>query len=440
MRFGYLSQLEKDTRRWVEAGLISSGAAEGILADARSRKRGYSFSTIVIVLGVACLCFAAMTFVAANWEEIPRIMRLSLLVAAMWAAYVAATFATARGHPRIADALVLLGCGMFGASIMLVGQMYHLQGNASDAVLVWAGGTLIAAVLLRSTTALCLSIILFGLWYWLVIWPQFSRDNWPVDYRYLATWLVSAIVAWWLSSRVAAHLLALGLLGWVATTILTMTARDESLIWFVSLYALTFLLLAALFAFAHRQQLLRGFENAAAGYLILAIFSMSALWVAMRRFSDAEDDIPELVTYIELVPAIVITLCTAAIAGWAYRTGSEKRYDLAFCVLWPALAIFLVTPIAFKIPFSSELVALGFSIWLIRMGGRQEIGSVTSLGYLAFALVMLLIYFRTAGTLLGSTGFYLVSGVVLVAAALIAPRLMRMIKGAPTIGGEGSAQ
>ena len=62
----------------------------------------------------------------------------------------------------------------------------------------------------------------------------------------------------------------------------------------------------------------------------------------------------------------------------------------------------------------NEVYALAFSIWAIRMGARQEISLVTRLGYLLFTGLMLIIYFQTTGTLLGTAGFYLMTGLVLV--------------------------
>ena len=91
----------------------------------------------------------------------------------------------------------------------------------------------------------------------------------------------------------------------------------------------------------------------------------------------------------------------------------------------------LLTQQAQQIPFDTEFYALALSIWFIRMGWRQDIATVTRLGYFAFALTMLLIYFRTAGTLLGTTGFYLTAGLLLVLGAIFFPRLLRLMPGRP---------
>ena len=36
--------------------------------------------------------------------------------------------------------MLLIGGAVFGASIMLIAQTYHISGNPADAVLLWAAG------------------------------------------------------------------------------------------------------------------------------------------------------------------------------------------------------------------------------------------------------------------------------------------------------------
>ncbi len=59
-----------------------------------------------------------------------------------------------RGLNAFGHAATLLGVAVFGASIMLISQMYHMDGNPPDAVLVWAIGALVTGVLLKSNPAL----------------------------------------------------------------------------------------------------------------------------------------------------------------------------------------------------------------------------------------------------------------------------------------------
>src|SRR5690606_19372167 len=122
----------------------------GIRADLAQRGSGIDLSTSLAVLGAVLIGFAAMSFVAANWQDMPRIARLGLLIAALWGSYGLAGGLLARGHAGFGHAAVLAGVGVFGASIMLISQMYHIDGNPPDAVLTWAAGALLAGILLSS--------------------------------------------------------------------------------------------------------------------------------------------------------------------------------------------------------------------------------------------------------------------------------------------------
>ena len=116
------------------------------------------------MLGAALLCFSAITFVAANWSEPSKGLRLVLLFSALWAAYGTGWAFDRAGHAALAQAAPLAGIGSFGAPIILVAQTYHLDGHAPDAVLLWALGAVATRVLARSNPGLCLALLLVTLW------------------------------------------------------------------------------------------------------------------------------------------------------------------------------------------------------------------------------------------------------------------------------------
>src|SRR5690606_18866048 len=108
--------------------------------------------------------FAVMSFVAANWQSMPKLARIIMLLAGMAGSYGLAGVLASRGQRAFADAAVLAGVGIFGAAIMLIAQMYHMEGHPPDAVLVWGAGALLAGAGLRSRPTLGLAMLLSGLW------------------------------------------------------------------------------------------------------------------------------------------------------------------------------------------------------------------------------------------------------------------------------------
>jgi len=202
---------------WRERGLLDSDTALRLRDDLEQGKQRFSFNAFVITAGVICLCFAAMTFVAANWDQMSRLLRLGLVMLALWAAWGAALWAGLRGLHWWHQALLMLACGLFGAGIMLVSQIYHIQGNAADAVWLWALGAMVAVALTRGTMALVLAILLFALWHGMQI-DSFGRES-DLNLPYLAWWMLGAALALWLRSRAAAHMSVLALCFWLLSAV-----------------------------------------------------------------------------------------------------------------------------------------------------------------------------------------------------------------------------
>lgn len=210
--WGYQSRLMKDLQRWQAAGWISAEAERSIRADVAARSRGVGLPGALAILAAVLIGFAVMSFVAANWQDMPRLLRLGLLAAMLWSSYLLADALFRRGHEAFGHAAVLIGCSVYGASIMLVSQMYHMDGHAPDAVLLWAAGTFLAGVLVRSNPALTFALVLFSIW---GIWETGLRPamHWP----YLVPWGLVATAFFWQRWQPGVHLAGLALSGFILT-------------------------------------------------------------------------------------------------------------------------------------------------------------------------------------------------------------------------------
>jgi uncharacterized membrane protein len=184
--------LERDLAAWRAAGLISADTEAAIRAEVAARRRGLGLSGVLGLLGAVLIGFAAMSFVAANWQDMSKLSRIALLLGGLWAAYGAAGVLFRRNLPGFAHAAVLLGVALFGASIMLVAQMYHIDGHPPDAVLTWAAGALLAGVAVASNPTLGLAMLLVALWSgWETVLT--GVVHWP----FLLAWAAVAIAIAW---------------------------------------------------------------------------------------------------------------------------------------------------------------------------------------------------------------------------------------------------
>ena len=160
------------------------------------------------------LAAAILVFVASNWEAIPRIVRVGVLFAIIFAGYVGGAVLKLSGHAAIAEAVWLVAAAAFGGSIALIGQMYHLSGDETQAVLTWCVGTAVAAAALRSGPLTVAAVALATAWLFLRE-VDFWRDT-DFPYYFLAIAAVLWLISYWTNSAASRHLLVLSLIFYAA--------------------------------------------------------------------------------------------------------------------------------------------------------------------------------------------------------------------------------
>ncbi len=209
----YAKRLDRDLVRWRQAGWVSADGEASIRRDLLATDSSkLDLATALGILGAVLIGFGAMSFVAAHWNEMPRLFRLALIFGALFASYGIAGVLFERKHPTFAHAAILTGVSIFGAGIMLIAQMFHIEGHPPDAVLVWALGALAAGVILKSNPALAVAMLLVCLWSgWIVV-----ETGWT-HWSFLLGWgAVTAAIAWqgW---RGGLHLAAVALAIWIVS-------------------------------------------------------------------------------------------------------------------------------------------------------------------------------------------------------------------------------
>ena len=213
----YAERVKKDIARWTVDGLIDAPTAERLACDVDAHARSrISFPAIFAMMAAALVGAALLLLVAANWEAIPRLVRVALLMAVILGGYVGGAVLKLRDHPAFGEAAWLVAAIAFGGSIALVAQMYHMSGDEADAILTWFAGTILAAILLRSAPLTIGAVLLSGVWLVMAADLFVRADAIP----YL--WLLLAVALWvaslWTGSFGARHLLSIVLIAfsWIA--------------------------------------------------------------------------------------------------------------------------------------------------------------------------------------------------------------------------------
>ncbi|MDA9008879.1 DUF2157 domain-containing protein [Alphaproteobacteria bacterium] len=410
------SVLNKAIEDWQERDLIDAATATKLTGDVTLNQKKRSFGSIIVLLGVVCLAFGAMTFVASNWEEMSRLARLITIFGSMVGAWSAAVVFKKREQEWLAQTCVLLACAIFGSGIMLIGQIYHIQGEPKDATWLWAVGTLIAALLTRSVSALSLAIVLFTVWAFIDF--QIFGSKPLVELSFLIYWLICAAAAWWLKSRFSGHMVMLALGVWTIYISILEGFDGEPIVVFVVLAVLFIAVSLALFSDGWKSSFY-GFERTALNYLFLTLGAMVLMWYVAAHEDSDWLSLPALVW-----PSLVAAAICGLLAALGHRLANSNRYDLLVTACF-ALTIALLAGPLNAVPFFKEVFMLALTIWAVRMGWRLEYRSLTVIGFIGFTAVMILIYFVTVGTLIGTSVFYLGAGVILLAGAVILPKVLK---------------
>ncbi|MCM1981629.1 DUF2157 domain-containing protein, partial [Lyngbya confervoides] len=167
-------QLREEAEQWWQDGLIDAALYEQ-LADRyqfKSIETATSLRFIAILLGLGgiLLGLGAITFVAANWQDWSRSVRVILLLSLFLGINSTGFFLWRQpGRQRLGQGLLLTGSLVLGANLGLMSQMFHQSGFLYELLLIWSLGVLGMAYGLRLTSlgvvAWGLMLISYGHWF-----------------------------------------------------------------------------------------------------------------------------------------------------------------------------------------------------------------------------------------------------------------------------------
>ena len=147
------------------AGLITDDQRHAIVAHFELDRESNKLLAILSIIGAVLVSAGIILLISSNWNDIPRFVKLAGGLALLGGAHAAGWFVGRAGrHPRVAEALHLIGSVMFLANIALVAQIYHLSSRAPNAILLWLLGIAPLAWILRSKAQHILTLGVLALW------------------------------------------------------------------------------------------------------------------------------------------------------------------------------------------------------------------------------------------------------------------------------------
>jgi len=440
----YLARLARELPEWVARGWVNPGAERAILDHVASQRGGtplltYAFS----VLGVLLLGSGIITYFAANWGDIPKFGKLAILFGSLWLAYGAAWHALRDEHaPLLGQALLLLGAILFGANIMLIAQVYHIDSHFPNGVLLWSLGALAGAYLVRSQPMLLAAIALGGLWTSLefsYLWER-HHTHWP----FLILWGAFLPLIYWHRFRAATHLALVVLLLWSVYTF-----GIESLLWGsgkLYLVQVYFLAYAAVFVlgmvfdtferlshFARPVQRYGIFAAMVCAYALTSPHMQSGRWwefaTAGARLREAASTGYIVAMLIALAIVVGLALWHRSRSGGAGRPGYLKwgQALVAAIVLFMLVNLFVGGASGGWMAIAFNLLFFAGLLWLIFAGMHTDDRFLVNLGFVFFGITLLSRYFDTFWTLLNRSFFFMVGGILLIAGGYFLERKRRSI-------------
>jgi uncharacterized membrane protein len=413
----YLLRLKQDIELWIERGWLTPENAQAILAASGGEATTRRIPQILSLLGAVLIGFAAMSFVAANWSELSKLVKLLLLFGAMWAAYGAAFALERRNHPAYAQAAIVGGLALFGANIMLIAQIYHVDAGAPGWVLLWSLVALATAWALPSRPALAIGILLAILWSaWTPPALFFGQAHWA----FFLPWAVALFLTLRLSWLPGFHLTVLTAWVWAALNAEPLTlglgiGRGD----LASLYILIALGLW-LAGMRVSQRSLR-FGTVMEGYGLIVSFTL--LWVLQAAAPDSH------VGALWTIAALIGLAANGALIRSEMKAGRLATRDAAgLAVIGVGSALYpLIAMSPGAVPWFYAALFLALAAWLVAFGTGRRNRFALNAGFAAFAAEVLYLYFETLGTLLGTAAFFALGGIILIAGSFLIARLRRRV-------------
>lgn len=149
MKFIHKSFLKNEVKQWEKDGIITDEQVEKILAiyNIKSDEN----SSILTLLAYLFFGLSLLVLVGANWQEIPELVRICLLILLNIVVGFAGHFWHKKGNENYSAGLFFLATLIFCSSIALVSQMYHINRYYPDGLLLCVIGAFIPSLVYKNS-------------------------------------------------------------------------------------------------------------------------------------------------------------------------------------------------------------------------------------------------------------------------------------------------
>lgn len=415
------SDLAKESVEWVEKDIVSPEQAAQIcdlygIDYYNQSKHSYGYY-VLVTLGYLFIGLATITLISENWDEIPRAIRMLGLVSVTLVTNLLAARQYYKGKDNAAIGTFFLGSLFYGASIMLIAQIYHIGEHYPDGIFWWMLGVLPLAILLESVLLMLLATCLAYIWFFV----ESSLNFFPMFFV-----VFLAVLGWFVISRRRSLLLFISFvigIGVFAEYSLSWLMEDHNRF---NVTIENMALGAGIFVLFHgvSKWLCNCKESTLIDYgTVLGVWALRFALVTMFILSFSEPW-EELIEEHWQLPWFTIIICGVfSVAMLLLTYFSEKKiiFSSLLAIVFNVALWGVIytndesTDVIFQVIDNIALVVVG--VWLIVNGIKQGISYFFYLGIVTIFLIGLLRYVDLVNDYIGATILFMVFAAILLAAA-----------------------
>ncbi|MCX9014246.1 MAG: DUF2157 domain-containing protein [Candidatus Methanoperedens sp.] len=165
----FYSRLKHELDEWQKDGVLESSQAEAIMRRYGIEKKGYKQADVITALSTLAAILigvGVILFFASNWEKMPDIIKVILLLITTFSTYYAGFVMRfeKKTYPTAGHALLFLGSVLVGATILLIAQIFNINAGSHWLYLLWFIVIAPMGYFFDSKPTVGLNIIIFTLW------------------------------------------------------------------------------------------------------------------------------------------------------------------------------------------------------------------------------------------------------------------------------------
>lgn len=380
--------LKKEGPKWVEQNIISEQQYEQILAQYDDKQHGFG---ILTVLGSVLIGLGILIFIAANWQDIPQLLRLCLVIVIMVSFYAGGTVMHERGNKTAGTALLGIGLLSFGANIFLIAQMYHLTSSSTASFIIWSIAGLALLYLYGSRYIFILTAVILNIAQYVSI---FEFDS----FNYIVFSLTALGLGFYALRAKDRMMMIIAMASTVMHFITWLAKMEYSFLWVYLFIAFLYVLGDLL----HKQ-----ISRWSVQIIPLLTAFLLGAWFAVVDFTyfDLEEMLQDL--NVPVFSLIWIALFIAS-AYLKFKKNAASAYSIADWLLF--LPVFLIGS---GIDWMYLILLFVYSLFILLDGYREQNRTRVNAGTLMFLFVALLAYFKLAWDFMDKSIMFITGGVLL---------------------------